>query len=133
MPFQTNISGVTLTGVAPADFGAIRLQEDGTPTLNGSAKPIIPHKQVKVSHNVTTVNQEDSALLLDNLSHILGLNSHKSIDHVGDPKSSKATTSSTTASSITTSSATTSSNTTSSTTASSSRKAGDEKSDEIVA
>lgn len=114
MPFQTNVSGVTLTGVAPADFGVIRLQEDGTPTLNGSAVPVIPHKQVRVTHNVTTVNQEDSALLLDNLSNILGLNVNKQKDKVGDSKSST----------------TIRSTIISSTTASSSSKTTDEKSNE---
>lgn len=92
VPFQTNVSGVTLTGVAPADFGAIKLQEDGTPTLNGSSVPILPHKQVKVTHNVTTINENDSALLLDNLSNILGLKVNKSKDNSVDTKSSTSTT-----------------------------------------
>lgn len=88
VPFQTNISGITVTGVAPANFGAIKLDEDGTPTLNGSSVPIIPHKQVKVSHNITTVNQHDSALLLDNLSNVLGLKTNKTKDRHYNEKSS---------------------------------------------
>lgn len=96
-PFQTNIHGVTVTGVAPANFGSIKLLPDGTPTLNGSTFPIIPDKQVKISHNVTNINQHQSALLLDNLAQLLGLEIPKLSD---SSRSTSTTTERTTGSSI---------------------------------
>lgn len=102
VPFQTNISGITVTGVAPANFGAIKLDEDGTPTLNGSTVPIIPHKQVKISHNITTINQHDSALLLDNLSNVLGLKKTKPKDLSDHEKNTSSATETVTNSSTST-------------------------------
>ncbi|XP_023028252.2 uncharacterized protein [Leptinotarsa decemlineata] len=73
IPIQTNISGVSITGIIPANFGSINLLEDGTPTLNGSHFPLLPNKQVKVSHNISTADRESSSSILSGLSDILGL------------------------------------------------------------
>lgn len=94
VPVQTNISGVTITGVAPANFGTINLLPDGTPTLNASALPLFPNKQVTVTHNFTTIDKSQSALLLDSLSDLLGLKLPKihDINNGTDSKSSSSTT-----------------------------------------
>ncbi|KAG5873026.1 hypothetical protein JTB14_012625 [Gonioctena quinquepunctata] len=83
-PIQTNVSGVSITGIIPANFGGINLLEDGTPTLNGSHFPLLPKKQVKVSHNVSTTNKDSSSSILGNLPDILGLQDLAKIGHKKD-------------------------------------------------
>ncbi|KAJ8945944.1 hypothetical protein NQ318_016772 [Aromia moschata] len=72
-PVQTNVSGVAVTGILPTDLGAISVNPDGTATYNGTAFPILPNKQVRISHNISTANRNESASILSNLPKILGL------------------------------------------------------------
>lgn len=73
VPIQTNISGITVTGILPADLGQINLNENGTATINGSTFPIFPNKQIKVTHNISTIDKDKSASILSGLPKILGL------------------------------------------------------------
>ncbi|KAJ8919860.1 hypothetical protein NQ315_006389 [Exocentrus adspersus] len=73
VPIQTNISGITVTGILPADLGSINLDENGTATINGSSFPVFPNKQFKITHNISTVDKDKSNAFLTSLPKILGL------------------------------------------------------------
>ncbi|XP_018567714.1 uncharacterized protein LOC108908239 [Anoplophora glabripennis] len=73
IPVQTNISGVSVTGILPANLGQINLNENGTATINGTSFPILPNQQIKVTHNISTINKDKSSSILSGLPKILGL------------------------------------------------------------
>ncbi|XP_019878833.1 uncharacterized protein LOC109606739 [Aethina tumida] len=73
LPIQTNISGVSVTGILPSNLGAIILPNNGSdPELNASF-PILPNKQVKVTQNISTDNPQKGSAIVSNLPQILGL------------------------------------------------------------
>lgn len=71
VPIQTNVSGVSVTGVVPANFGVLNLLENGT--LDATNFPILPNKQVKVTHNISTIDKTKGAVILSGLPNLLGL------------------------------------------------------------
>ncbi|XP_057663776.1 uncharacterized protein LOC130898459 [Diorhabda carinulata] len=73
VPYQTNVNGVSVTGFIPANFGNLAKNKNGTVTVEGSNFPLLPDKQVKVIHNVSTSNKNESEYVLSGLSDILGL------------------------------------------------------------
>ncbi|KAJ8985550.1 hypothetical protein NQ317_019934 [Molorchus minor] len=73
LPIQTNVSGVAITGILPTDLGSISLNDDGTASYNGTAFPILPNKQVRITHNISTVSKDKSSSILSELPKILGL------------------------------------------------------------
>lgn len=62
-----------VTGILPANFGSIIFGEDGTPSLNSSIFPLLPNKQIKVTHNVSTTDRRQEKSILDDLEGLLGL------------------------------------------------------------
>ncbi|CAG9855631.1 unnamed protein product [Phyllotreta striolata] len=69
IPVQTNVSGVSITGIIPANFGNLALTEEGKPNLENSSLPLFPNKQVKVTHNYTTYDSDKASSILE----LLGL------------------------------------------------------------
>nr|XP_022915798.1 uncharacterized protein LOC111425785 [Onthophagus taurus] len=79
VPIQTNISGVEITGLAPANFGTIQLSEDGKPAILKPEfplqVPLLPNAVISVKHNISTSNVDKETALLGNLPNLLGLTS----------------------------------------------------------
>ncbi|XP_050516012.1 uncharacterized protein LOC126890895 [Diabrotica virgifera virgifera] len=73
IPIQTNVSGVSITGLLPANFGDLNLLKNGTPTVQGSHFPLFPNKQVRVTHNVSTSDRDRTNDVLSGLPELLGL------------------------------------------------------------
>ncbi|XP_072401227.1 uncharacterized protein [Diabrotica undecimpunctata] len=73
IPIQTNVSGVSITGLLPANFGDLNLLKNGTPTVQGSHFPLFPNKQVRVIHNVSTTDRDRTNDVLSSLPELLGL------------------------------------------------------------
>lgn len=80
LPIQTNISGVTITGFAPANLGSLVVPPPGESTVEPASDlpltiPILPNAVVSVSHNISTTNPEKEAHLISEIPRVLGLNS----------------------------------------------------------
>ncbi|CAH0547215.1 unnamed protein product [Brassicogethes aeneus] len=73
VPIQTNISGVSVTGVLPVDLGSIFLPQNGSAPELSSNFPILPNKQIKVTQNISTDNPEKGSQIVSNLPQLLGL------------------------------------------------------------
>ena len=80
VPIQTNISGVSVTGIAPTNLGTIRLPSDDDDQAVLNAKfplqvPILPNAVISVKHNISTINEDKSAQILSEIPQLLGLTS----------------------------------------------------------
>lgn len=78
VPIQTNISGITVTGVAPLNLGTFSIPPPGDTTVQQASDlplnvPIIPNAVVSVTHNVSTTDPEKGSLFVSGLPDILGL------------------------------------------------------------
>lgn len=73
IPIETNVSGVSVTGILPVNLGSIILPPNGAAAQLNTTFPLLPDKQLKVTHNISTFNPEKSSQILSNLSGILGL------------------------------------------------------------
>lgn len=96
LPIQTNISGVTITGFAPANLGSLVVPPPGESTVEPASDlpltlPILPNAVVSVSHNISTTNPEKEAHLLSEIPGVLGLNSPftEALQHGTSEKSSE--------------------------------------------
>lgn len=79
IPIQTNISGVTVTGIAPLNLGTFNVPPPGDTTVQQASDlplalsgPIIPQAVVTVTHNVSTTDPEKGSLLVAGLPEFLG-------------------------------------------------------------
>lgn len=80
LPIQTNISGVTITGLAPANLGSFVVPPPGESTVEPAsnlplAVPVLPSAVVNVSHNISTTNPQKGAHLISEIPSVLGLDS----------------------------------------------------------
>ncbi|KYB28210.1 Uncharacterized protein F13E9.13, mitochondrial-like Protein [Tribolium castaneum] len=67
LPIQTNVSGVSVTGLLPAaNLAAILV-----PPSDGL--PVLPKKQVTVTQNISTNNPDKGSEIISNLPKLLGL------------------------------------------------------------
>lgn len=73
IPIQTNVSGVTVTGILPTNLGQINLNDNGTATINSTNFPILPNQQIRITHNISTIDKDKSSSILSGLPKILGL------------------------------------------------------------
>ncbi|XP_017773274.1 PREDICTED: uncharacterized protein LOC108560303 [Nicrophorus vespilloides] len=75
VPIQANISGISITGIAPVNFGTFDLKGDDknllVAPLNGSA--ILPNAVISVTQNVSTVDSEKGEEILKQISPLLNL------------------------------------------------------------
>ena len=68
VPIQTNVSGVTITGLLPgADLASILLPPGDKPVA------VLPKKQITVTQNVSTTDPDRGSEIITNLPKILGL------------------------------------------------------------
>lgn len=74
IPIQTNVSGVSVTGIAPANFGIIHLPEndDGKSNLTFTS-PVIPNAVVSVHRHVSTTNQNKTSEILHDIEPLVNI------------------------------------------------------------
>lgn len=76
IPIQTNVSGVTVTGLIPgSDLAAILMPPN--PDNDSLPHIVLPTKQVTVTHNISTSNPEKGSEIIASLPSILGLPNKK--------------------------------------------------------
>lgn len=81
LPIQTNVSGVSVTGLLPAsNLAAILL-----PSSDGL--PVLPKKQVTVTQNISTNNPDKGSSIISNLPKLLGLTKKNDTDDESKEKS----------------------------------------------
>ncbi|XP_050311845.1 uncharacterized protein LOC126747333 [Anthonomus grandis grandis] len=81
-PVEANVSGVALTGILPSNFGNLVFPNNGSvASLEQSALPVFPDKQVKVTKNISTNDKQKGVNILSGINDILGLS-----DLVNTPK-----------------------------------------------
>lgn len=67
VPIQTNVSGLSVTGLLPgSDLASIL-------TPPAEAGPVLPKKQITVTQNISTTNPEKGSEIISNLPKLLGL------------------------------------------------------------
>ena len=72
LPFQTNVSGTQVVGVAPVNLGFLAVPPAGGSTVEPASAvnigtPLIPNAVVSVRHNISTSNPEKGAAILSSL------------------------------------------------------------------
>jgi hypothetical protein len=72
VPIRANVSGLSISGVVPVDFGDVTI-DTSNPNGTQLVAPLLPNAIVSISHNVTTINQDSAQGILDNLPEFLGL------------------------------------------------------------
>ncbi|CAG9763261.1 unnamed protein product [Ceutorhynchus assimilis] len=74
LPLETNVTGTALTGILPSNLGKFVFSNNGSVAdLKESNLPVFPDKQVKVTKNISTNDQEKSSNILSGISDVLGL------------------------------------------------------------
>lgn len=75
VPIETNISGISVTGIAPANLGILKLpnENEETATLSNFPLkvPLLPNALISVKKNVSTSNILKQEELLENFPGIL--------------------------------------------------------------
>ncbi|XP_030762449.1 uncharacterized protein LOC115887224 [Sitophilus oryzae] len=73
IPVEANISGVAVTGIVTSNIGGLVFPSNDSAKPKENSFPIFPDKQVKVTRNISTTDQEQSANILSGISDVLGL------------------------------------------------------------
>ncbi|KRT82287.1 hypothetical protein AMK59_3570 [Oryctes borbonicus] len=79
IPIQTNISGISVTGIAPVNLGTIKLpkndKEAATLNTNFPLKvPLLPNALISVKRNITTSDELREIELLEKFPEIFDIN-----------------------------------------------------------